>query len=256
MKIALFSTTQREYGNLVERELTEAGYDVSRIFSKSLATVKSKVSQANFDIAVVAYYGAIIPQEIIDLFPRGMVNIHPSLLPKYRGPSPAASAILNGDKITGVTIFLLDAKMDHGPILAQRSVPIRPKDNRHTLLIRLFSTGAKLLVKILPDYLSGKLKPVPQDHTQATYTRLLTKEDGRIDWNKPNELILRQIRALQPWPGSWTQINHKRILIHKAHLDPQGNLIIDQFQVAGKTPVKGSWEKKQFLAYLGGRKNS
>lgn len=254
MNITLFSTTQYEYGDIVEETLTDAGYEVQRISEKpspdQLAKLLKLIKLPQLSIGVVAYYGAIIPQEIIDLFPKGILNIHPSLLPKYRGPSPVASAILNGDETTGVTIFRIDEEMDHGPILAQEQLPVYSNDTRDTLLTRLFSAGAELLTGILPDYLSGQLTPTPQNHAQATYTKMITKEDGRIDWNASDVEIERQIRALTPWPGTWAKINGKRVLVNRAHLNTDGELIIDEFQVAGKTTVKGSWGKEQFLAYL------
>lgn len=250
MDIPLLSTTQYEYGDIVEEKLADAGYDVLRILKKLPADKLKDQIPSNADVAIVAYYGAIIPQEIIDIFPKGLLNIHPSLLPKYRGPSPAASAILNGNKTTGVTIFKLDEKMDHGPIVAQRSLPVYSYDTRHTFLKRLFSTGAEVLVNILPDYLEGKIEPTPQNHSQATYTQMLTKEDGRVNWDASDKKIERQIRALTPWPGAWTKLNGKRVLINKAHLDKADNLIIDEFQIAGKTAVTGSWDRSKFLAYL------
>lgn len=247
MTIPLFSTIKHRYGDIVQKTLESSGYNVIRISEKPPI---SQGQLANAPVAIVAYYGAIIPRETINLFPKGLLNIHPSLLPKYRGPSPAATAILNGDKTTGVTIFKLDEKMDHGPILTQQSLPVFDKDTRHTLLKRLFGVGAEVLIEILPDYMNNKLMPIPQDHSKATYTQMLAKEDGQIDWNKPDEYIKRQIHALKPWPGTWTKVDDKRVLINQAHLDKNGHLVIDEFQVAGKTPVKGSWGKERLLAYL------
>jgi len=174
-----------------------------------------KTNGLKFDLGVVVAYGKIIPQTILDLFPLGCLNIHPSLLPKYRGASPIQSAILNGDQETGVTIFKLDAKMDHGERLANVVYCILDGETHGTLSKKLAQTGADLMIKTLPDYLAGKIKLEPQDDSQATYCTMVKKEDGRIDWNKSAEQIERQIRAYAPWPGSYSEfdINNKKIKI-------------------------------------------
>ncbi len=155
-------------------------------------------------LGIVASYGKIIPPEIINLFPKGILNIHPSLLPEYRGSSPIQSALLNGDEETGVTIIKIDEEVDHGPIVA-KSEKRKAKNRRyrelHDGLARL---GAELLIKILPDYLAGKIKPAEQDHSRATFTKKIAKEDGRIDWRKDAKQIYNQFRAFHVWPGIWT----------------------------------------------------
>lgn len=156
------------------------------------------------DVGIVVAYGKIIPKEILDLFPNGCLNIHPSLLPKYRGPSPIQAAILSGDKETGITIIELDEKMDHGPIIQKAKVKIQKSDTAETLHDRLAQEGAKLLIKTLPDYLFGKVRSEPQNDNQASYTQILKREDGKIDWKKSAKEIERQIRAYYPWPGSFT----------------------------------------------------
>lgn len=158
------------------------------------------------DLGIVVAYGKIIPQKILDSFPLGCINIHPSLLPKYRGTSPIQTAILNGDQETGVTIMKLDKEMDHGDIISQSQIPISKTDDSKVLHNKLATKGAELLIKVLPDYLLGKLKPTPQNHNQATFTKMITKEAGQIDWNKDAEEIERQIRAYYPWPGSFTSL--------------------------------------------------
>lgn len=167
-------------------------------------TIVDSLSAIGADFAVVASYGKIIPQVIIDLFPQGMINIHPSLLPKYRGPSPIQSVLLNGEKETGVCIMQLDAEVDHGAILANSLETIDDSDNYQTLSGKLAEAGANLLIKTLPGYLSGEVKPQAQDHTQATFTKKFTSEDGKIDWQKSAVEINNQIRALNPEPGTWT----------------------------------------------------
>ncbi|MEA3272416.1 MAG: methionyl-tRNA formyltransferase [Patescibacteria group bacterium] len=186
---------------------------------------------ANTDIAVVAAYGHIIPKKILEIPKFGFLNIHPSLLPKYRGPSPIQNAILNGDKETGVSIMLLDKKMDSGPILAQKKVKINENETYETLRNRLAEIGAKLLIKTLLDYVSGKIKPKPQNHKKATYTKLLKREDGKIDWSKPAEEIERMVRAYHPWPGTWTELNGKRlkIILNRVQLEGKKEMSLDEF---------------------------
>ena len=156
------------------------------------------------DVGVVAAYGEILRKAVLAIPPLGYLNIHPSLLPRHRGPTPVPGAILAGDAETGVTVMKLDAKMDAGPILAQRRVPLPPDARARALTQELFELGARLLVEILAPYAAGQVEPVAQDDSQATYTALLKKADGAIDWAAPAERIERMTRAYDPWPGAWT----------------------------------------------------
>ena len=153
---------------------------------------------------VVAGYGRLLPAEVLRLAPGGCVNVHPSLLPQYRGPSPVVTALLEGDMTTGVTLILLDEGMDTGPILVQRSVPVEDHDTGGSLTRRLFEVGARLVVETLPAWLEGKVQPLPQGHSLATITRRMTKEDGQVDWDQPAVRLWRQVRAFDPWPGTYT----------------------------------------------------
>lgn len=160
------------------------------------------------DIIVVVAYGKIIPKEIIEIPKFGVLNIHGSLLPKYRGASPIQFAILEGEIETGISIMLIDEEMDHGPILAQEKIDITPNETSESLSEKLSALGADLLIKVLPKWASGEIKTTEQKHDEATFTKILTKEDGKIDWALPVEKIERQIRAFYPWPGTWTIWNH------------------------------------------------
>ena len=157
------------------------------------------------DIIVIAAYGRILPKAVVQLPQWGCVNVHPSLLPRHRGPSPVAFTLLEGDEVAGVTLMLLDEGMDSGPIIAQEEEPILPRDTVGTLTDRLFREGAKLLVRSLPLYLQGDLVPRPQEEAQVTYAGKLTKEDGDIRWVLPAVSLWRQVRAYTPWPGSYTR---------------------------------------------------
>jgi methionyl-tRNA formyltransferase len=171
------------------------------------------IKQLKPDFGIVVAYGKIIPQDVLDLLPNKILNLHPSILPKYRGASPIQSVILNGEKQTGTTIMLLDADMDHGPILAQETFELDDKITATELHDFLSQHGADLLEKTFAEYLNGKIKPQPQNHTLATFCKLLTKEDGLIDWNKSAEKITAQVRALNPWPGTYTKFQNKTVKI-------------------------------------------
>ena len=236
------------------------------------------------DIFIVAAFGKILSKELINLPKCKTLNIHPSLLPKLRGPSPIKTALLENHKKTGVTIIQMDEKMDHGPILAQAEVALTGKETFTDLAPKLFTLGAELLIEILPrwkDYCDAQtvsskpflshssipssptrtyLPPKSQDHQAATFTKMLTREDGKIDWEKPAEEIDSMVRALNPWPGAWTTLaafgtldaakaqglkrkaqnsGKNKVKILKSHIDKNSKLVIDKLQVEGKKPI--SW---------------
>ena len=168
------------------------------------------------DAIIVAAYGLFLPAEILELPKLGCLNIHPSLLPKHRGPSPVVSAMLEGDAATGVTIMLLDEGMDSGPILAQTETPIGCAETADALTNRLFADGAALLTRTLEGWASGELEPTPQNDADATFTRRLTREDGRLDWSQSAESIERRVRALTPWPGAFTTWRGRTLKILRA----------------------------------------
>ena len=167
--------------------------------------------------AIVAVaYGQILRQELLDIPPRGVLNLHPSLLPSRRGASPIAGAILAGDDETGVSIMLMDAGMDSGPLLAQRRVPIGPLDTTGTLNTSLAEIGADLLSETLPRWLAGEIDPQSQDNSRATITRLIRKKDGAIDWHLSAVEIWHRVRAYTPWPGAATRLTGETLLIRQA----------------------------------------
>lgn len=225
----------------VKQLARQLGLPVFQFDSLKNEKAQQTIAELKPDLAIVVAYGQLIPKPILELVPYGFLNIHFSLLPKYRGPSPHQSAILAGEKETGVTIFRLDEGLDTGPIVGQKKLPIEPSDTASSLVNKLVRLSVELLLQKLPGYLKNQSLR-PQDESQATYTKLLTKEDGRIDWQKPVELIDRQIRALQPWPIAFTEINSKRLLIHRARRDGDW-LVLDVVQVEGKKPTS-------FLDYL------
>ena len=168
------------------------------------------------DAVIVAAYGVFLPKAALDLPRLGCLNIHPSLLPKHRGASPVATAMLEGDQTTGVSVMLLDEGMDSGPILAQRRTPISPSERADALTERLFEMGSALLIESLDALSAGRLSPVPQDDSLATFTRRLTREDGRIDWTQSAAALERKNRALHPWPGTFTTWRGENLKIWSA----------------------------------------
>jgi methionyl-tRNA formyltransferase len=168
------------------------------------------------DAIIVVGYGRIIPQWMIDLPRFGNLNLHASLLPKYRGAAPIQWAIANGESVTGVTTMRIDAGLDTGDILLQREIPILREDTAETLAPRLASVGAELMVETLRALESGQIHPTPQDHSQATLAPILKKEDGRMDFSRPASDLFNRMRGFQPWPGAFTTFKTKTLQVHRA----------------------------------------
>ncbi len=210
-----------------------------------LETGNGKWEIGNADFAVVAAYAKILPREIIELPRLGTIGIHPSLLPKYRGATPIQSAILDGETETGVALFLLDEKVDHGAIIAASRVPLAANDTYETALKKLAELGARLLIETIPKFVSGAMKPTPQNESYATYTKKFTTKDGAVDMTKDApELIWRKIRALHPEPGVYT-LNFPgregvRVKLREAEFSER-KLIIKIIQPEGKKPVSCSF---------------
>ncbi len=188
-------------------------YGINILQPEILVNYKLQITNYKPDLAVVAAYGKILPKEILDIPRYGTLNVHGSLLPKYRGASPIQHAILNGDKETGVTIMKIDEEMDHGPLLGKSEIRISKSETFESLSQKLAISGADLLIKTIPDYISGKIKTIEQDHSKATYAKIIKKEDGKIDWSKSAEEIERMARAFYPWPTAWAIWNNKILKI-------------------------------------------
>ena len=182
------------------------------------ADARQQLASLKPDLILVAAYGLFLPADTLDVPPLGALNIHPSLLPKHRGPSPVATAIIEGNTTTGVTLMQLDEGMDSGPIIAQQETTIGVNETAEDLTVRLFGMGARLLADTLPRWRTGEFAPVPQSEADATITRLLKREYGEIDWTRPADHIARQIRAYHPWPGTFTHWNGKQLKVRQAVL--------------------------------------
>ena len=180
------------------------------------AEVVEQLAGLHPEVIVVAAFGQILPQSVLDIPSYGCINIHPSLLPRFRGASPGAAAILAGDEFTGVSIMLMDQGLDTGPILARAQIPISPQDTTGSLMDRLSLIAAQLLLEVLPRWVKGELTPQPQHEAEATYSAPISKEEGEIDWHLPAVDIWRRVRAFQPWPGCFTRWRGRQLKIIEA----------------------------------------
>jgi methionyl-tRNA formyltransferase len=176
----------------------------------------ARLAEYKPDAIVVCAFGQILTQELLDIPRFQCINVHFSLLPRHRGASPVASAILSGDEFTGVSIQLVRKKLDTGPLLAQAAVPIAPQDNTGTLMSKLAIIGASLLVDALTGWMRGEKEPLPQKESEASYFSQINKEDGEIDWKLPALTIWRRVRAYDPWPGCYTTWRGKKVKIVEA----------------------------------------
>lgn len=204
-----------------------------------------RLSESNFetlasacDAFAIVSYGKILPQWLLDIPKHGVINVHGSLLPRWRGASPIQSAIASGDKTSGVTIMKIDAEMDHGPIIALKEEPISETDTGGSLHDRLAAHGGEILPDVLADYIAGKIEPREQDHELATYCKTLSRDDGKIDWTKTSEEIERLIRAYDPWPGTWTEADGKRLKILSAKIIPPSTVDAIHELPAGRLVIK------------------
>jgi len=216
------------------------------------------------DVIVVAAFGQILKQNVLDLPKFGCINVHASLLPRWRGAAPINAAILHGDENTGITIMKMDVGLDTGPILSRRSVPIKPEETAGSLFETLSQLGADLLLDTLPAYLAGEIEPRPQPEQGATYAPMLKKEDGLLDFSRPAKELERKVRAFNPWPGTYFEWNGNLLKVHRASIGlgrmrvgergtylglpavgtSDGLLVLGKVQPAGKKPMPG----KAFLA--------
>ncbi|SFJ61923.1 methionyl-tRNA formyltransferase [Thermoflavimicrobium dichotomicum] len=220
-----------------------------------------KIIDLKPDLIVTAAFGQILPKEILDAPRLGCINVHASLLPKYRGGAPIHKAIMDGEKVTGVTIMYMVEKLDAGDIIAQREVPITPEDHVGTMHDKLSRVGAELLKEVLPKLIRGEIQPIPQDESQATFAPNIRREDEKLDWTRTAEQLANQVRGLHPWPVAFTLWKEKPMKIWWAEASDQeanalpgtvirveetgiyvaagkGTLILKEVQPAGKRRMK------------------
>jgi methionyl-tRNA formyltransferase len=226
----------------------------------------AQLQEWNPDLIVVAAFGQILKKDVLDLPRYGCINVHASLLPRWRGAAPINAAILHGDEETGVTIMQMDVGLDTGPMLAIKPIRIRHDDTTGSVLQALSTLGADLLTETLPEYFSGNIKPVSQPAEGATYAPMLKKEDGLLNFMRPAIELERRVRAMNPWPGAWFEWNGNPLKVLRASVvsgekglvsgsrftfegrpavqSAEGVLILDEVQPAGKKIMSG----KSFLA--------
>ncbi|MEW6651204.1 MAG: methionyl-tRNA formyltransferase [Chloroflexota bacterium] len=192
------------------------------------------------DLIVVAAFGQILRQNILDLPRMGCINIHASLLPRWRGAAPIQAAILHGDETTGVTIMKMDAGVDTGGILAQDTLPILAEDDSETLSRRLADSGARLLLRTLPEYLAGKIQPKPQEGSAASYAPMLTKDQGELDFNLPAAHLERKVRAFYPWPGAFLLWQAERLKVRRAKVTDAPGLDAGEHSIWNGYPLLGT----------------
>lgn len=242
---------------VLEVEAVAAAHNIPILAPVHLNDIKDDLIKMNAKAGVLIAYGKLIPKHIIDIFSRGIINIHPSLLPLHRGPIPIEGVILNGEKETGVSLMQLIDKMDSGPIYAQAKITLTGREYKDELAAKLIDLGAKLLIENLPNILNGSLEGIKQNDVLATYDELIKKEDGELNFNKSAEELERHIRAYVGWPRSRTKIGAKEVIITRAHHADiggtpgtlyfeadifgvhcaQGTLIIDKLIPSGKAEM-------------------
>ena len=213
---------------------------------EKIREITDEIKKLAPDVIVVIAYAQIVPEEILNLPKYGCINIHGSLLPKYRGASVIQTAIINGDRETGITVMKMDKTLDTGPIIYQASTLISPTETAETLSDKLSKLGGEVIVPTLKAYIAGKLKPVPQNSKFTSYVPILKKEDGQLDWNKPAVELERIIRAMQPWPGTTAKIKESGEILKITKVAPHFFELNDQ-------PVGKIFHYKNKLAVQTGR---
>jgi methionyl-tRNA formyltransferase len=191
------------------------------------------------ELIVVAAFGQILKKDVLDLPRFGCINVHASLLPRWRGAAPINAAILHGDEQTGVTIMKMDVGLDTGPMLSQRSVRLTQEDTAGSVFEKLSALGADLLIETLPDYLSGNLTPVPQPEEGVTYAPMLKKEEGQLDFNHDVHELERRVRAFNPWPGAFMDFERSLLKIHRAQVG-EGDAAVGQRLIVQNQPAVGA----------------
>ena len=228
-------------------KLWAQAHDIKILQPESLrnGSATKELSDKKYDVFIVVSYGKIIPQEVLDLPSKGTLNVHPSLLPLYRGPAPIIAPILNGDTKTGVTIILLDSDMDHGPILAQEELLLQGNESAEELESSLVKIGGRLLAETLPKWVAGSLTPQEQEHTEATYVKKIIKEDGLITLDEDPIILSRKYRAYTPWPGIYffhtTKENTQMRVKIKQAIATKDSFSIERVIPEGRKEI--SWEE-------------
>jgi methionyl-tRNA formyltransferase len=221
----------------VERTANELHLPTYKPASLREAAARDRLMAAEADVFIVAAFGLILGRKTLGIPRLGCVNLHPSLLPRYRGASPIMAAIEQGDDVTGVSLMVMDIGIDSGPVISQQRVVVDNNDTTESLSMRLAHLGAAQAVRDIPHWVSGQLIAMPQADTGVSLTRTLTKADGWIDWKSPAETIERHIRAMWPWPRAWTTVDDSPIQVHAARVveveseQKPGDVVVDRKRI-------------------------
>lgn len=228
------SRNHKDKTNAIEE--TAKKYNLPICKTKNINSLEAieKIKSTKPFLGVMADFGQIIGKEVIAIPKFGIINIHPSLLPKHRGPAPIQQTILAGDKLTGVSLILTGQKMDAGPIISQASVELRGTENTTILKEYLAEVGASLLLNSIPYYITGDLEPVVQDDAKATYNKMFKKDDGLVTLETPKEVIDRKIRAFSDWPKAYILVKNKRVQLIAGHFEKDGSFLLDRVKPEGK----------------------
>lgn len=226
----------------VKQAALAAGISVLQPENPNDPAVLEKIRALKADCAIVVAYGRLLSRNFLDLFPKGVYNLHASLLPKYRGAAPIQWALINGEPETGVTVFQLDEHLDHGPVLLQKKTPIAPEEDGNSLFKRLASLSAEAAAEAADKIATGTAALKPQDESKVILAPRLSKETGRIDWNLDCRQIHHLIRGVQPWPGAFTTWEGKELKIHASSFDPAKNdSSAEPATIVAANPLLGLW---------------
>jgi methionyl-tRNA formyltransferase len=224
-------------GDIAARLLQKSPYPPAAVITDTKLTTEeliASVHEYEAGMILVVGYGRILKQELLDSVAGQVLNIHPSLLPAYRGPAPVVQTLLDGVIETGVSLMEIDALMDHGPIIAQTSYRMHGKETATELYELLTYRGVELFLEHCHEYLTGELEMLPQAHHEATRTYFVKKEDGLLSFDLPAVVLERKVRAYVGWPGTWLMHQEKRLLVHAAHVGSDGTLVLDEVQPEGR----------------------
>lgn len=239
--VSNFTQAQSRQARELEIEAVAKKHGIPLLLPASPADILDNLKAYKAEAGILVAYGRLVPEELINLFPKGIINIHPSLLPLHRGPTPIESTILEGRDKTGVSIMALAKEMDAGPVYAQSEVPLTGKETKQELADQLLEVGKAMLLEILPEILEGSVVALPQDESHANYDKLISKADGVLDWHKPAVQLEREIRAFAGWPKSRTVLSDKHLVITAAHVEDKA-LQPGQTLVDGKQLLVGTGE--------------
>lgn len=224
----------------IKRRALEHGVDVLQPERARDPDLHDRLRELAPEVATVVAYGSILPTTLLEIPPKGFVNVHFSLLPLYRGAAPVQRAVMEGRRETGVSIMVLTQGMDEGPVLARREMAIEEDDTAGTIGDRLAVEGAALLTETLPPYVAGELQPVPQSDSDATYAPKVSPEEARIEWSRPAPALRDHIRGLNPVPGAWTTVGEGRLKVWKAAVSPRRDLQPGELEVVDEGLTVGT----------------